>query len=89
MQVAFHNKHKTSRSKWSVPQNFPDPAVNHEYMNPKANRSLEKFCWDLPDIGTARLFCRNSMGWTDEFDKLVVPVIERLRERSVQVDNSI
>jgi hypothetical protein len=57
-------------------------------MNPKANRSLEKFCWDLPDIGTARMFCRNSMGWTDEFDKLVVPVMERLRERSVQVHRS-
>jgi len=48
---------------------------------------MDKFSWDLPDVETARLFCRNAMGWTEDFDKLVVPVFDRLKERSVQVCN--
>lgn len=64
-QIAFTEKHKTGRSRWTVPASFPDPLVARAYLSPQADSSPEKFAWTVPDARSVRSFCSERLGWTE------------------------
>ena len=61
----FQMKHRTARSKWTVPESFPDALIAAAYLQPKASYNAEKFEWLLPDVGKVRAYCRDTFGWSD------------------------
>jgi hypothetical protein len=61
----FQTKHRTARSKWSVPDSFPDAIIANAYLQPKANYNTEKFDWMLPHVIHVRNYCRDKLGWAE------------------------
>ena len=41
----FHLKHKTARTRWIVPQNFPADNVIKAYIDPVVDKSTDRFSW--------------------------------------------
>eukprot|EP01036_Dinobryon_divergens_P026185 gene26185-34803_t len=81
----FQIKHRTARSKWSVPESFPDALIANAYLQPKANYNTDKFEWSLPQLIHVRNYCRDKLGWSEaQMDALVDPAIKNFSERSVQ-----
>lgn len=39
---AFHRKHRSARSRWMVPDSFPDPAVFKAYLAPTVGGGVER-----------------------------------------------
>lgn len=64
-QLQFTQKHRSGRSRWSVPDSFPDPLVARAYLQPAAQYSTEPFAWSVPPRGPVRRFCSDRLGWTD------------------------
>lgn len=64
-QLQFTQKHRSGRSRWSVPDNFPDPLVARAYLHPQAQYSTEPFAFSAPLRGPVRRFCSDRLGWTD------------------------
>ena len=78
--LEFRRKHKTARSRWVVPKDFPSPNVLQAYSKPVVDSSKENFSWGMPDIDSMRNFCFNKMGWeTSETDRAIVPVMNEMR----------
>ena len=74
--AAFHRSHRSSRSKWSLADSFPNPKVAEEYFSPKANREASKFTWTVPQIDQVSQFCTTTLGWTeDEISRSVIPIV--------------
>lgn len=65
LQVQFSQKHRSGRSRWSVPDNFPDPLVARAYLHPQAHYSTDPFSWTVPLRGPVRRFCSDRLGWTN------------------------
>ena len=61
----FRIKHRTARSKWSVPESFPDALIANAYLQPKANYNTDKFEWSLPQLIHVRNYCRDKLGWSE------------------------
>ena len=61
----FQIKHRTARSKWSVPESFPDALIANAYLQPKANYDTDKFEWTLPQVIHVRNYCRDKLGWSE------------------------
>jgi DNA excision repair protein ERCC-5 len=78
----FKRKHKSARSRWVCPKDFPSPTVLHAYSNPVVDSSKDSFTWtEIPDIVALRLFCLQKMGWEkSETDRAIVPVIDEMKK---------
>jgi len=61
----FQLKHRTARSKWTVPESFPDAQIAAAYLQPKANYSADKFDWAVPNIAAVRAYCKGVLGWSE------------------------
>lgn len=46
----FHSKHKTARTRWTIPETFPAENVLHAFAAPVVDRSTQKFSWGVPDL---------------------------------------
>lgn len=44
-QERFHEQHKSARSRWIPPGNFPSKEVLNAYLNPVVDQSAEDFTW--------------------------------------------
>lgn len=81
----FLRKHKSARTQWAAPQNFPAVNVMNAYLKPVVDTSSEPFSWGTPDRERLLVFCQRSMGWEyDETRKLLEPVLQRLEDTSRQ-----
>jgi len=78
----FHVKHRTARTRWIAPDNFPSDGVMHAFLNPVVDKSTESFSWGLPDVEGLTLFCTRHIGWRpEETRRLVEPVVEKVRNK--------
>jgi DNA excision repair protein ERCC-5 len=41
----FHSKHRTARTRWVAPENFPADNVMKAYFDPVVDKSSERFSW--------------------------------------------
>eukprot|EP00986_Skeletonema_menzelii_P014847 scaffold10411_cov135-Skeletonema_menzelii.AAC.1 len=81
----FHKKHKSARTRWIAPADFPSNAILDGYMKPAVDGSTGNFTWGKPDIDGLRQFCANSIGWeSEETDRVVQPVLKILESGSTQ-----
>jgi len=81
----FHRQHRTARTRWSAPPNFPAENVLNAYLNPVVDTSRDPFSWGTPDTEGLLQFCSKSMGWQEsETMGLLQPVLERLQQTSRQ-----
>ena len=89
--VEFRRKHKSARTRWICPKDFPSPAVLRAYSNPVVDSSKESFSWtEIPDLDALRLFCLQKMGWESaETDRAIVPVINEMKKgvRQTRLDS--
>lgn len=81
----FAIKHRTARTRWEPPKDFPSPGVMDAYLKPVVDQSRDRFSWGAPDVPRLHRFCELKLGWTQEdTDKLLIPIVERLQNRSHQ-----
>ena len=86
----FRRKHKTARSRWVVPKDFPAQNVLHAYSKPVVDSSQANFSWGIPDIEALRVFCLKKMGWeVSETDRAIIPVLNEMNKgtRQTRVDS--
>lgn len=87
---AFDNSHKSSKSKWSVPDDFPNSEVYNAYFDPLVSKDSAEFSWILPDINQIKQYCRVILQWTEsEINSQIDPVIQKLFESSYQVSSFV
>jgi 5'-3' exonuclease len=55
-ESAFHMKHMSARTRWTVPQNFPAETVIKAYVDPVVDKSTDPFKWG----GKWALFARDA-----------------------------
>lgn len=85
VEQKFRRKHKTARTQWVAPKNFPAENVMNAYLNPVVDTSNDGFSWGVPDLERLLIFCQRNMGWDpSETRKLLEPVLERLEDTSRQ-----
>ena len=83
--LEFRRKHKSARSRWVVPKDFPAPNVLQAYSKPVVDNSREKFSWGMPDLEALRTFCFKTMGWEEsETERVIVPVLDEMKNGSRQ-----
>lgn len=76
--LEFQKKHRSARSRWILPHNFPAANVLQAYSRPVVDSSNENFSWEKPDIEKLRSFLSRKVGWdSNETDKAVLPVLSR------------
>lgn len=81
----FHKKHKSARTRWIAPSDFPSEAIITAYSKPVVDKSDGKFTWAKPNIEGLQKFCAESLGWDqEETDRVVLPVIKVLENKSKQ-----
>jgi DNA excision repair protein ERCC-5 len=81
----FHLKHRSARSRWTVPENFPADQVMTAYQSPVVDNSRNRFSWGVPDVENLCLFAQQNIGWTAEETKgYLRPVVKKLGETSRQ-----
>lgn len=86
----FHKKHRSARTRWIAPADFPSPNVLTAYTKPVVDRSRTPLSWGIPDLENLRSFCRSKMGWEiAETDKAILPVIEQMKSglRQTRLDS--
>lgn len=84
-QNIFHKKHKSARSRWLAPKDFPAENVFHAYSKPVVDTSSEEFSWNIPDLENMKDFCFSKMGWeAAETERTLIPVIKEMRNSSKQ-----
>ena len=84
-EVLFHKKHKSARTRWSCPSDFPSQAVLSAYLRPTVDKSEATFSWAKPDLIGLQQFCAEKLGWEqEETDNVVNPVIKVLETGSKQ-----
>ena len=81
----FHKKHKSARSRWIAPKDFPAANVLHAYSKPVVDSSPEEFSWNVPDVQKLQDFCSIKMGWEKaETERTLLPVIKEMKNTSKQ-----
>jgi 5'-3' exonuclease len=84
-KMQFHKKHKSARTRWIAPADFPSQAIINAYTKPVVDKSNAKFSWAKPDIKGLQQFCSDSLGWEKEdTERVVLPVLEVLQNKSKQ-----
>jgi len=75
----FSNKHRTARTRWSAPKDFPSPSVLTAYQKPVVDKSDSPFSWGVPDALAVHSFCSRKLGWTsEETDRAILPALKAL-----------
>ena len=85
----FKRKHRTARSRWVVPRDFPAKPVLQAYSNPVVDSSKDTFSWGIPDLEALQVFCYKKMGWEkSETDLAIVPVLNEMKkgQRQTRLD---
>ena len=81
----FHKKHKSARTRWVAPPDFPSQSIINAYKKPVVDKSDGKFTWAKPNIEGLRQFCAESIGWNEEeTERVVLPVLTVLKNKSKQ-----
>ena len=62
--LTFQKKHRSARSRWVAPKDFPANNVIQAYLKPVVDTSNEKFSWGIPDLTNIRSFCSQRLGWS-------------------------
>jgi len=76
---SFHKTHKSFRSRWVCPKNFPANDVLNAYLNPVVDKSSDPFSWGSPDVERLMSFCSLNMGWeASDTRRMLEPIVERL-----------
>jgi hypothetical protein len=86
----FHKKHKSARTRWIAPADFPAANVLTAYTKPVVDKSRTPFSWGTPDVEHLRHFCRAKIGWdAAETDKAIVPVLDKMKSgmRQTRLDS--
>jgi hypothetical protein len=82
----FHKKHKSARTRWVAPADFPSRGIVNAYLNPVVDKSGAKFSWALPNLQGLQNFCADTLGWERaETDRVVNPVLKVLDSGSKQM----
>ena len=78
----FRRKFRKNAAKIFLPNTFPDPRVDHAYMNPEVDKDPQPFQWGVPDLDALRQFLMATIGWSQErTDEVLVPVIKDMNRR--------
>mmetsp|Transcript_18310 Transcript_18310/g.34016 ORF Transcript_18310/g.34016 Transcript_18310/m.34016 type:complete len:358 (-) Transcript_18310:114-1187(-) len=84
-EALFHKKHKTGRTRWVAPADFPSQAIINAYLKPVVDKSKAKFSWGKPNLQGLQHFCAETLGWEqDETDRVVNPVLKVIQSGSKQ-----
>mmetsp|Transcript_10552 Transcript_10552/g.21749 ORF Transcript_10552/g.21749 Transcript_10552/m.21749 type:complete len:1282 (-) Transcript_10552:243-4088(-) len=84
-EILFHKKHKSARTRWIAPSDFPSQGIVNAYLKPAVDRSNAKFSWGKPDLVRLEQFCAETLGWDqDETNRVVRPVLKVLENGSKQ-----
>ncbi|GAX25697.1 DNA excision repair protein ERCC-5 [Fistulifera solaris] len=78
----FSRKHRSAKTRWETPGNFPSDRVIAAYMSPVVDNSSEKFSWGTPDVENLVHFCSQYIGWSrEETIKVLEPVTKKASSR--------
>ncbi|KAL7553273.1 hypothetical protein ACHAWF_016532 [Thalassiosira exigua] len=84
-EFIFHKKHRTARTRWIVPPDFPSQAIINAYLKPAVDKSKAQFSWAKPDVQGLQRYCAETLGWEkEETDRVVNPVLKVLESGSKQ-----
>jgi len=84
-QQLFHKKHKSARTRWLAPSDFPSQAIMSAYLRPAVDKSNAKFSWSKPNLPGLQQHCAETLGWEkEETDRVVNPVLKVLESGSKQ-----
>lgn len=84
-ELHFRKKHKSARTLWQAPKDFPAENILQAYSNPVVDKSRNTFSWGEPDLENIRLFAESKMGWNVETtDNYLVPVLNQMKDGSRQ-----
>lgn len=84
-RMLFHKKHKSARTRWIAPSDFPSQAIINAYSKPVVDKSDGKFSWSKPQIDGLQKFCAETIGWDqEETNRVVQPVLQVLANNSKQ-----
>lgn len=82
----FKNKHKSARTSWVLPNDFPSKEVMDAYRAPGLDKSKEKFTLTSPDFTDLSKFCMTKLGWDESrTTDLLDPVRKALKTRDSQL----
>ena len=84
-QMIFHKTHKSARTRWIAPADFPSLAIINAYIKPAVDKSNSRFSWEKPRMDDLQLFCAETLGWDhEETSRVVSPVLKALQSKSKQ-----
>jgi len=84
-EVVFHNKHKSARTRWIAPADFPSHGIIKAYLQPVVDKSEATFSWGKPDLTSLQQYCAETLGWDQaETDRVVQPVLKVIEDGSKQ-----
>ncbi|EJK53385.1 hypothetical protein THAOC_27193, partial [Thalassiosira oceanica] len=84
-EVAFHGKHRSARTRWAAPADFPSRGIITAYLKPAVDISGTRFTWARPDLDALQRFCADALGWErEETARVVGPVLKVLESTSTQ-----
>jgi len=84
-RTVFHKKHKSARTRWVAPADFPSQAIISAYTKPVVDKSDGKFSWAKPHIDGLQRFCYESLDWSqEETNRVLLPVLKALEKNSKQ-----
>jgi DNA excision repair protein ERCC-5 len=89
-EQAFHAKHRTARTGWIAPNNFPANDVVQAYTNPVVDKSKDRFSFGAPDVDKLVTFCTRHLGWRPEETKHILdPVLNKIESgyRQTRMDS--
>ena len=83
--AVFHKKHKSARTRWVAPSDFPSEGIINAYLKPAVDKSDTRFSWAKPDLTGLQYYCAETLGWEQaETDRVVNPVLKVIEEGSKQ-----
>jgi hypothetical protein len=84
-EYLFHKKHRSARTRWVAPVDFPSSGILNAYLKPVVDISETKFTWATPDLQCLQSYCAETIGWESaETDRVVNPVLKVLESGSKQ-----
>jgi len=84
-EYLFHKKHKSARTRWVAPADFPSLGILNAYLKPVVDKSQAKFTWATPDLQGLQSYCAETIGWEmAETERVVNPVVKVLESGSKQ-----